>query len=633
MSWRRRMKSLPLSQIKLTGSFWRERQEQLVAVTLPHIYEQLASTSRFENFRRAAKISNGPHVGLPFDDSDVYKWLEGCAYGLTVRNSPLISSHVDEAIDLAQKAQMPDGYLNTYFQLNHPSMRWKNLGSMHEMYCAGHLFEAAAAWEECHGDGRLLDIAVKLADHILSVFGPNLRTGYCGHEEIEIGLIRLTEVTKDQKYRDFARWQIELRGHRPSPFEAEMRDPEIQVVSPWPGTLLKVGDDYEGEYSQDHLPIREHTKVVGHAVRAMYLYTAATHLADDQNDEALESALETTWANLTQRRMYITGGIGPSARNEGFTTDFDLPNLSAYAETCASIGLVFWGHQMLQLTANSDYADVIERALYNGVLSGISLKGDAFFYDNPLESRGNHQRKGWFHCACCPPNLAKVIGSVGQYVAGYQGSTFYLNIPCGLEAVIPGLDQKVKVIVEADYPWSGKAKIRVEAKTPVQLTIAVRIPDWSEEMETDLPGASSEAEYDNGYAMFTKLWSEDDALSIDFGMTPTWVEADPRVLDNAGRVALICGPLVYAAESIGGESAPHQFAVDIESVPEFDSIDNLPGVFGIEVEGWKLPAFSSAGLYQEIGSSSANPTTITMLPYAAWANRGSSFMQVWLRRG
>ncbi len=632
MAWLRAMRSLPLSNIKITGEFWSVRQDRLVAVTLPHIYDQLAQTPRLDNFRRAAGTEEGPHAGLPFDDSDIYKWLEACAYGLTIRNNPRLSARTDEVIALIENAQMADGYLNTFFQLKHPTMRWKNLNMLHEMYCAGHLFEAAAAWKECMNDERLLEVAVKLAQHISSVFGPNKRRGYCGHEEIEIGLIRLSEVTGDPQYRKFAKWQVEERGKKPSPFEAELQDPEIQALSPWGGTLLRSDEEYNGEYAQDHAPIREHTQIVGHAVRAMYLYTAATELADGEDDAKLETAIETIWGNLTQRRMYITGGIGPSARNEGFTADFDLPNLSAYAETCASCGLILWGHRLLQLSGTSDYADLMERALYNGAISGISLSGDTFFYDNPLESRGGHARKPWFTCACCPPNIARVIGNLGQYVAGISESTFYVHIPCGMEADVDIAGQRVRVIVESNYPWSGKCEIRVESSTPALMSIAVRIPEWSDEMESDLPDAENEADYKDGYAIFRKTWTSEDRLTIDLGLSAKWIEADPRVLDNVGRVALECGPLIYAAESVDNKFPPQLFTADLETEFEFSPVAALDGSFAITVDGWKVPASKSGALYGEADTSAPQPSRLTLIPYATWANRGPSHIQVWLRR-
>ncbi|RYG65862.1 glycoside hydrolase family 127 protein, partial [bacterium] len=366
------------------------------------------------------------HVGFVFDDSDVYKWAEACAYALATTKNDALRKLLDEAIELVVSAQRPDGYLDTYIQLDHPDDAWRNLNALHEMYCAGHLIEAGVALSENLGDRRLLDVSIRFADHIMSVFGPEGRLGYCGHEEIELALVKLAVHTGEAKYREFARWLVESRGSRPSPFEAELKDPAVVALSPWGGGLLD-GTNYSGEYNQDHAPIREHDAVVGHAVRAMYLYIAAADLADGQDDAALETALQRAWDSLVKRRMYVTGGIGPSRHNEGFTQDYDLPNLSAYSETCAAIGLMLWGQKMLEMTGNAEFAETVERALFNGALAGISLGGDRFFYDNPLESRGGHDRTAWFGCACCPPNIARTIGNLASFVAGASEEAFYLH--------------------------------------------------------------------------------------------------------------------------------------------------------------------------------------------------------------
>ncbi len=348
MSFRRRMRSLPIKKLKITDPFWSRWQTVLIEQTLPAEYKQIIDTGRLENFRRVVNKETGGFQGLFFNDSDIYKWLEACAYAIAgsenISAKSKLQPMIDEAIELIQAAQEESGYLNTYFQLDHPNDKLRNLNAMHEMYCAGHLMEAADALFCCLGDRRLLEVSIKFADHLMSILGPGKRLGYCGHEEIELALIRLSNATGDKKYREFARWMVEMRGHRPSPLGAEMMDPEILAISPWMNTLLLNEGEYSGEYNQDHKPIREHDDVVGHAVRAMYLYIAAADLADGLEDAQLEEALTRCWNNLVQKRMYVTGGIGPSSKNEGFTTDFDLPNMSAYAETCAACGLVFWGH-------------------------------------------------------------------------------------------------------------------------------------------------------------------------------------------------------------------------------------------------------------------------------------------------
>lgn len=628
------MRSLPLGQIRLTDRFWTRYQRVLIETTLPAEYEQTVKTGRLENFHRVARGESGTHEGLWFNDSDVYKYVEACAYAVAIApglkvDASKVRAQMDECVEAIVAAQAPDGYLNTFFQLNHPDLRWRNLNTMHEMYCGGHLIEAGVALYESLGDRRLLDVSTKFADHVMSMFGPERRRGYCGHQEIELALLRLAHATGERKYREYADWMVEERGKVPSPYIAEIEDKEAIALSPWaPGMLMKDGK-YNGEYCQDHAPIREQTQIVGHAVRAMYFYIAAADLADGRDDKDLESALERIWTNLTRRRMYVTGGIGPSAKNEGFTADFDLPNLTAYAETCAACGLVFWGHRMLEMTGNGEYADVVERALYNGVISGISLQGDAFFYDNPLESRGTHQRTPWFNCACCPPNIARLLGSLGAYALGVSGKEVYLHMPIGLEAEFEAAGTKVKLRVESDYPWSGKSKIHVSPAKPARFALHVRIPEWADDAGTELPNAQEEASYESGYAVFDREWKEGDVLTLDLELRPKWVEADPRVRDDLGRGALTYGPLVYCAEEHDLGFAPQLFSADVEAEV---GIEMEKGVAHLSVDGMMEVELFVDSLYAEAGTTDLREASAKFIPYYAWNNRGPNNMQVWIRK-
>jgi DUF1680 family protein len=632
MSLQRCMRSLPLANIKITDSFWSRWQNALIDVTLPAQYTQLVETGRIANFERAAGKKTGDFEGLWFNDSDVYKYAEACAYALSIRDDATVRTNLNHAIEVVFAAQQTDGYINTFFQVRHPTMKWRNLNMMHEMYCGGHLIEAGVAVYQCLGDRRLLDVSIRFADHVMSIFGPDKRLGYCGHEEIELALIKLAEATKEPKYREFARWMVEVRGHTPSPFEAELQDAEASALWPGSGSLLTKGAKYDGQYAQDHAPIREHTEIVGHAVRAMYLYIAAADLADGQNDQPLTDALKRIWDNLTGRRMYVTGGIGPSSSNEGFTADFDLPNLTAYAETCASCGLVFWGHKMLEMTGDGDYVDVMERALYNGALSGISLSGDHYFYANPLESRGNHERTPWFGCACCPPNIARLIGSLGHYIVGANDDSIFIHTPIGFEATTTIDDTKVEVKVESDYPWSGKYKVTVSPEKPLKFNLLLRIPAWSGEMEVDFPNAEEPADYEGGYALFDRVWTADDTLTVDLGMEPAWVEADPRVRENLGRVALTNGPLVYTLEQPDLGFAPQLFSADIEAPIEVQKAKVLMGVNVLQVQGLAIVDEPTDELFVAAGTSNLEEVTAKFIPYYAWANRGRSSMEVWVRR-
>jgi DUF1680 family protein len=368
-------------------------------------------------------------------------------------------------------------------------------------------------------------------------------------------------------------------------------------------------------------------QVVGHAVRSMYLYTGALALFSD--DEDLEAAMLRCWQNLTQRRMYITGGIGPSPKNEGFTTDFDLPNLTAYAETCAAVGLVYWGQQFLERTGNAEFADVTERALFNGVISGLSLSGDHYFYDNPLESTGSHSRKPWFDCACCPPNIARLLASVTDYLLSESESGVYIHIPSALRAETSFGD----IEVVGNYPWEGKFEIRYKGTIRRTFTIGFRIPDWATETNAEIEGAEELAEFEDGYAVFDREWSPGDTIKVDFEMEPRWVECDPRVRENLGRSALCNGPLVYCAEEKDLGFAP-QLVTALTEVPPVVTWNQaiLGGVNAISVDSIVEVERFPDGLYAEAGSTETREQTVSMIPYFAWNNRGPNGMQVWLRR-
>jgi DUF1680 family protein len=625
------MRSLPLSQITLTDSFWSKWQRTLVESALPAEYDQLEKTGRLENLRRVGRRESGGFQGKYFNDSDVYKWAEAAAYGLAIHPSPVVQGQLNEAVGIIESAQESDGYINSYFQLMHPTMKWRNLHSLHEMYCGGHLIEAGVAMSQALGNDRLLNVGRRFADHLLERFGPGKVRGYCGHQEIELALIRLSTLTGDPRYRELAKYMVEERGKRPSPFESELQDPESLKLSPHTLHLLSTDGVYSGDYCQDHVPIREQTVVVGHAVRAMYYYIAAADLADGQGDAALEGALEAAWRNLTGRRMYITGGIGPSESNEGFTRDFDLPNLTAYAETCAAVGLAMWGRQMLEMTGDSEYADEIERAIYNGALSGISLSGDRFFYTNPLESRGEHERVPWFVCACCPPNIARLIGDMSSYAVGVSDDRFWLHMPVGLEASCQFGGVETKLSIKSDYPWSGNVEITVLPSQSVEFTLAVRVPGWCDNVDADLAGSNEHAEYEAGYMLFKRTWSAGDVLKLEFEMAPRWIEADPRVRDNLGRAALTRGPLVYCAENVDLGYAPQLFFADLGSEPEEVEIEGLE-VRALKVQGGCDVELFPDQLYAHVGATEARDAEASLIPYYAWANRGPSSMQVWFRQ-
>jgi DUF1680 family protein len=631
MSFKSRYQPIPLNQVRLTDRFWSQWLTTLRERTLEAEYDQLEKTKRLANFRRAAGKEEGTFEGLYFNDSDVYKWIEACAYSLAAGPHAKIEKMMNDTIDLVADAQLEDGYINCFFQLKHPDLKFRNLYMMHEMYCVGHLYEAAVAHYEVTGSKKLLDVATKSADLIASIFGPGKQRGYCGHEEIELALIKLGKATHRQNYIDLAKWMIEERGKAPSAYLKEFEDEEARALSPHAYEEFK-REGYVGEYCQDHAPIRQHNRIVGHAVRAMYLYIGATDMADGAEDPELESALVRIWDNLTTKQMYVTAGIGPAASNEGFTKDYDLPNHSAYAETCATVGLVLWGSKYLQMTGKSDYADIVERALYNGSISGISLSGDQFFYTNRLESRGEHDRVPWFGCACCPPNIARMIGSVSRYALGSLNNELWIHIPIGCEINTEFNGVKTKVEIKSDYPWSGAFEVIVSPEKPVDFALRVRIPDWATDGTFEVENSEEAAEYDEGYAVFKRTWNSGDVLKADLDMTPRWVQSNPKVLENLGRVSLANGPLVYCVEQHDLGVEPQKLIVDIDSEPKVAFDKNLlNGINTITVDGLCEQDDFVDGLYAELGTVSLAQCDAKFIPYYSWCNRGPNHMMVWLR--
>lgn len=638
----RRMRPLPLSNVRVTDPFWRRWQETVRDTSLKIQYEQCVATGRIENFHRAARGEKGTHQGYRYNDSDLYKWVEAtCMLEMALGPDEQASRRLDEVVAAIASAQLADGYLNTFFQIQHPDLRWRNLSMMHEMYCGGHLIEAAVMHRTATGKRDLFDVGVRFADHVASIFGPGKRKGYCGHQEFELALLMLADAIDGEDparaatYRTLSKWMVDERGTRPSPFEEEYADTEAMALCPYARSMLDRDGVYSGEYLQDHLPLREQTEVVGHAVRLMYWLAAATEVYTDRGDDEVESALERLWINLTHKRMYITGGIGPAAHNEGFTTDYDLPNRTAYAETCASVGLIFWARRLLEGTADSEYADVIERALYNGALAGISLSGDRFFYVNPLESNGNHHRQPWFDCACCPPNIARLIASVANCLVASGDGAVYVNIPASFEARIPVGQGEVTMAVRSSYPWAGKFEVEVDSPNPMEFALCIRVPDWASDTDLALPDDFEPAEYESGYMVIRRTWSGKTTLMVEFAMSPTWMAAHPKVIEDRGRAALTCGPLVYSLEAVDLGQAPHGFVADT-SAADLQAFDPsvLEGIVPITVSGW-LDDYAEWGDELYAPDDTLDPAVeakARMVPYFAWDNRQPGAMQVWLRR-
>ena len=479
------IEQIDFSHVKINDNFWSPRLSKHVSATLPVCIDQIENqTGRIRNFENAAK-GEGEHSGIFFDDSDVYKALEGMAYSLINNPDPELEKKADEWIDKFAAAQQPDGYINTFYTLTGLDKRWTNMDK-HEMYCAGHMIEAGVAYYQATGKRKLLDVCIRMTDHMMSQFGPGKRHWVPGHEEIELALVKLYQTTQEQKYLDFAYWLLEERGHGH-------------------GTMGDEGK-WDPVYYQDIVPVRRLTDISGHAVRCMYLYCGMADVAALKNDTGYIAAIDRLWDDVVHRNMYITGGIGSSRDNEGFTEDYDLPNLDAYCETCASVGMVLWNQRMNQLTGDSKYIDVLERSLYNGALAGISLGGDRFFYVNPLESKGDHHRQEWYGCACCPSQLSRFLPSIGNYIYASSDDALWVNLYIGNTGQIRIGETDILLTQETDYPWDGSVKLTISTSQPLEKEIRLRIPNWCKTYDLSINGKRINVSEEKGYAVI-KDWN------------------------------------------------------------------------------------------------------------------------------
>lgn len=629
---------IAVPDVEIDDEFWSPWVTRNREKTIEYQYEQLEESGTLENFRRARDGKTDGFQGMWFQDSDAYKWLEAASYELAKGDDPALRENVDEAIDLVAAAQEPSGYINTYFQLVEPEMKWTNLNIMHELYCAGHLIEAAVAHYEATGEQSLLDVALDFADHIDDIFGDEI-DGVPGHEGIELTLIKLYRVTGEERYRDLAKYFIDLRGHDDR-LAWELANPNEIGGHSWDdGALIPTGDggsllldqdgEYLGTYAQAQAPVWEQDSVEGHAVRAMYLYAGVTDLVAETGDEELFEAMERLWENMTTKRMYVTGGIGPEHDHEGFTEDYDLRNEDAYAETCAAIGSIFWNQRLLKLTSEPKYADLIERTLYNGFLAGVSMDGTRFFYENPLASSGDHHRKGWFTCACCPPNAARLFASLGQYIYSKGEGILAVNQYIGSTVVttVDGID--VELTQSSALPWTGKARIDIDADG--RIPIKLRIPAWATNVSISVDGEEIN-HGDEGYVELVREWNG-ERIDVRFEQTTERIRAHPAVESDAGCVAVERGPLVYCAEEVDNERSLHQYS--IPSSPDIDvdhQDDLLDGLTVLRTDA-KVPTLDEweGSLYlpdEEVGTEA---TRLTMVPYYSWDNRAPGKMRVWMR--
>lgn len=631
----RRVQPLALPDVTIADAFWTPRITINREQTLDYQLQQCEETGRLANFDRAAGRREGAFEGIFFNDSDVYKWMEASAYSLATHPDAETERKLDAVIARVAAAQQPDGYLNTYFILVEPDKKWTNLGIMHELYCAGHLFQAAVAHYRSTGKRTLLDVACRFADHIDAVFGLGKRDGMPGHEEIELALVDLYRVTGESRYLSLAQFFVDQRGRRPSVFAQEIDSPNTGGRVEINKTLFLVNRAYDGRYAQDHLPVREQTEVVGHAVRAMYLYSAMADLVGETGETALREAMERLWHNVTLTRMYVTGGVGPSSDNEGFTEDHHLPNTTAYAETCAAVGNVMWNWRLLALDGEARFADIMELALYNGFLSGIALDGTNYFYVNPLRSNGDRARQGWFGCACCPPNVARLLASLGQYAYGQSQDGLWVNLYVAGQARMTLADGvQIALDVDTTYPWDGTVTFTVHTDRPAAFALYLRVPGWSEGATLTVNGAAWDGVAQAGsYARLERTWRDGDTVRLLLPMPVRRIEAHPAVTNDLGHVALMRGPVVYCLEETDHPANVH--AIVLPSDAALSAVvapDLLGGVTVLQGEGHAPDAGSwDDQLYRPAGQTTQRPVRITAVPYYAWNNRGKGKMTVWIR--
>jgi DUF1680 family protein len=603
------MKLDPVSykDVKVDDGFWSSRLEANRKATIPHGFRMLKEHGYEENFIRAGERLEGGFQGLVYQDSDVYKLLESAAATLAKSQDQELQKQFDHWVALIEKAQEEDGYLNTHFQLKAPDKKWKNLRDWHELYCAGHLIEAAVADYLGNGSERLLTVAIKLADHIDRRFGPNKQPGYPGHPELELALIKLSKATGEKRYYDLARHFVRSRGSHY--FATEHGTPE---------------EEYDGTYWQDRVPISEVDVIEGHAVRAVYLLCAATDIVRETGDPDLEQMTRRVWDNVVNKRMYVTGGIGNSAKNEGFTEDYDLPNETAYQETCASIAMVFWAHRLNLLYGESSYVDRLEAALFNGLLAGICERGTKFFYENPLASKGNHHRQDWYACACCPPNISRFLSTLGDYIYAKSDNGLYINLFVSGSVKTNVGEQPFEVGVRTGYPWDGK--VVVVPKGSPDVSVNIRIPEWCSNYEIIFDKERIHAAIVNGYAVINGEWDGKKQIEIVFQTPVRHIRSHPGIHGNTGHVAIARGPVVYCLEQCDNAVDLRGLYLDdfARSTPFFEKQYNIVVIdTGAHYcQPW------NGGLYESPLESRA--VIARAVPYYFWDNREPGAMQVWI---
>ena len=639
-----KLRSVDLSKIKIEDSFWSKHVDLVEDVIIPYQWEAMndrvpdAEPSHcLENFAIAAGRRTGEFHGMVFQDTDIAKWLESVGFSLAAKKDEELERVADEVIDLISEAQQEDGYLNTYFTIKAPGQRWKNLCEGHELYTAGHMMEAAVAYYYGTGKDKFLQVVIRLADLLCEIFGleEGKNHGYPGHQEVEIGLVKLYHVTKEQKYLDLAKHFIDIRGVGENYFLKEMKEPDFKKIFP---ELT----DYQPVYSQSDKPVREQSEATGHAVRATYMYSAMADLAYEYEDESLMKACERLWKNIVEKQMFLTGGIGSSGILERFTVDYDLPNDMNYAETCASIGLLMFGSRMANITRDASYVDVVERALYNNVLAGLALDGKSFFYVNPLEvwpdncihrtSREHVKpnRQKWFGVACCPPNVARTLAGLGQYIYSLGKNEVFVNLFISSEVEVELESGSVCVSVETKFPFENQLEIQVSGVSEAGMTLAVRLPEYAKNVRILVNKKDAIYIEETGFAYLNL--KADSKVEMSFEAAPKFVRANPQVRANSGKVALVMGPLVYCFEEVdNGKNLASLFVSGNQEIVKRDS-DLFGGIKELVVKGKRMDEsrWSEGQLYGEHGVDFVD-VELVGVPYAYWNNRGEGEMMVWVK--
>lgn len=630
------IQSVALRDVQVADGFFSRYADLVREEVIPYQWEALndripgaEKSGCLRNFRIAAGQEAGEFTGMVFQDSDIGKWLEAVAYSLTTHPDAALERTADEVIELLEAAQREDGYLDTYFIVKDPKNRWKCLRDCHELYCAGHLLEGAVAYWQATGKDRFLNVMRRYVDYIATVFGrgEGQMRGYPGHEEIELALCKLYDVTGEKKYLDLAAYFIDERGRDPKYFVEELKTRGDAFH--WEG------NDAQGmEYFQAHAPVREQTEAVGHAVRAVYLYSGMADVAMRTGDEGLLEACRRLYRNIANKRLYVTGAIGSTYIGEAFTFDYDLPNDTAYAETCASVGLIFFMKRMLEADGAAEYGDMMERALYNTVLAGMAMDGKSFFYVNPLEvfpeadekdpSKRHVKtvRQKWFACACCPPNVARLLADLGSYIYRRKGSAVTADLFIGSRLALPG---GAELIQTSEVPFGGKVTFTLRGAAQ-GFSLRVRCPEWAEGVTCTAP-----CRKENGYIAIQKDWQDGDSVTLVFGMEPRRIYANPLVRQDAGKVCLMRGPLVYCLEEADNGANLH-----LLRLPEGEPVEAVRGegaLFGMTLLRAKGRRFVPHGsrLYAPDRQGREEETRLTFVPYFAWGNRDKGEMAVYVR--